>query len=172
MHITKAIVSLSLALVSGAAFAQAEAVSTGKADSASMAQTGAITFHSSDPLRHSSVSTTAPVYVAPSMFAPGTCGMSDTAGVSVTGFGIGGSKSKESDYCNARMDTGTAWNLGLKDVAILRFMCFGEDENRLAFEAAGNLCPEGSTAKAYAEHVAESRGTRRQPGYANERVLP
>lgn len=147
MHITKAIVSLSLALVSGAAFAQAEAVSSGKADSASMAQTGAITFHSSDPLRHSSVSTTPPVYVAPSMMAPGTCGMSDTASLSVTGFGIGGSKARIDDGCDARQDTSTAWNLGYQDVAALRFFCFGSDENRMAFEASGRTCPEGATAK-------------------------
>jgi hypothetical protein len=147
MHITKAIVSLSLALVSGAAFAQSEAISTGKADSASMAQTGAITFHSSDPLRHSSVSTTPPVYVAPSMMAPGTCGMSDTASVSVTGFGIGGSKSHESTYCNSRQDTSTAWNLGYQDVAAMRFFCFGTDENRMAFEASGYRCPATATAK-------------------------
>lgn len=146
MHITKAIVALSCALVGSTAFAQSEAISTGKADSASLAQTGPITFEGSH--QRGSINTTPPVYVAPSMMAPGTCGMSDTASVSVTGFGIGGSKARIDDGCDARQDTSTAWNLGYREVAAIRFFCFGSDENRMAFESVpGNVCPEGATAK-------------------------
>lgn len=137
-------------LASGAASAQSvsnEASTNTHSDAGAVAHTGAITFEGSQPLRHQSVSTTPPAYIAPSMFAPGTCGMSDTAAVSVTGFGIGGSKSKESEYCNARQDTATAFNLGYQEVAAMRFFCFGSDENRQAFEAVGNRCPEGATAK-------------------------
>jgi len=66
-------------------------------------------------------------------------------GVGVTGFGIGGSVATESSACNAREDTATAYKLGYKEVADMRFFCFGEDENRLAWEATGHTCP--ATAK-------------------------
>lgn len=151
----------------GTASAQTSSITEAKSasDSGAVAHTGAITFEASEQRGHTSVSTTPPVYVAPSMFAPGTCGMSDTLSASVTGFGIGGSKSKESDYCNARQDTGTAFNLGYKDVAVLRFMCFGTDENRFAYEAAGYTCPEGATAKSLRQQVADTRQPANMPEF-------
>lgn len=126
-----------------AAFAQSDANSSSASNAGSVAQTGSITFHGSHQADR--VATTPPVYVAPSMLAPGTCGMSDTASVSITGFGIGGSKSHESEHCNARQDAATAWNLGLQEVARLRFFCFGTEDNRAAYLAAGYRCPDEHT---------------------------
>src|SRR3546814_7649906 len=84
--------------------------------------------------------------IAPSMFGgANNCGQSNTMGVGVTGFGIGGSVASESSACNAREDTATAYKLGYKEVADMRFFCFGEEENRLAWEATGHTCP--ATAK-------------------------
>lgn len=149
MHITKTIVALCCALAAGAGHAQSHnaAQSGSQSDSGAVASNGPITFEASAPLRHQSVSSTPPVYVPSAFVSPGTCGMTDGGAVAITGFGGGFSKSRESDYCNARQDTATAWNLGYQDVAALRFFCFGSDENRMAFEASGRACPEGSTAK-------------------------
>src|SRR3546814_10190049 len=69
------------------------------------------------------------------------CGQSNTMGVGVTGLGIGESVATESSACNAREDTATAYKLGYKEVADMRFFCFGEDQNRLAWEATGHVCP-------------------------------
>ena len=49
--------------------------------------------------------------------------------------------------CNTREDTAIWAKLGLMDVATLRFACFGADENRKAFEAAGHVCPSSGTAE-------------------------
>lgn len=103
---------------------------------------GNITFEGSSQRKNQNISTTPSVYIAPSMFGgSNNCGQSSTMGVGVTGFGIGGSVAGESDACNAREDTATAFKLGYKDVADMRFFCFGEDENRLAWEATGRTCP-------------------------------
>src|SRR3546814_9384829 len=52
---------------------------------------GNITFEGSSQREHQSLSTTPNVYVAPSMFGgANNCGQSNTMGVGVTGFGIGG----------------------------------------------------------------------------------
>ncbi|OZI24605.1 hypothetical protein CAL18_03225 [Bordetella genomosp. 7] len=103
---------------------------------------GNITFEGSSQRKHQSISTTPNVYIAPSMFGgSNNCGQSNTMGVGVTGFGIGGSVASESSSCNAREDTATAYKLGYKEVAEMRFFCFGEEENRLAWEATGHTCP-------------------------------
>ncbi|MCC2595660.1 hypothetical protein LKR43_04825 [Pusillimonas sp. MFBS29] len=103
---------------------------------------GNITFGDSIYPDSQRIRTTPNVYTAPSMFGgANSCGQSNTLGVGVTGFGIGGSMASESDPCNAREDTATAYRLGYQDVAVLRFFCFGEDENRLAWVALGNSCP-------------------------------
>lgn len=128
-----------------AAFAQSDANSSSASNAGSVAQTGSITFHGSHQADR--VATTPPVYTSPSMFGQGTCGSSNSAGVSITGFGFGGSVATDDPACDARADAATAWNLGLKDVAVVRFMCFGEDANRLAYESLGYQCPDGSTAK-------------------------
>lgn len=128
--------------------------SNAASDAGAMAQTGAITFEASPQRGHTSVSTTPPVYTAPSAFgfSQENCGVSDTASVSVTGFGFGASKASESTQCNTRRDTATAWNLGMQDVAKMRFFCFGEDANRMAFEAAGHRCPDSATAKGISDN--------------------
>lgn len=120
-----------------------------RSDAGAMAATGAITFEASDIPDSQRVHTTPSVYNAPSMFgySQNNCGASDTMAVSVTGFGFGGSKAGESIRCNTRQDVATAWNLGLQQVAVLRFACFGEPENRMAYEAAGYACPSSGTAK-------------------------
>lgn len=104
-----------------------------------------ITFEGSTQRKNQNISTTPNVYTAPSMFGgANNCGQSNTMGVGVTGFGIGGSVATESTACNAREDTATAYKLGYKDVADMRFFCFGEDENRLAWEATGHRCPSSA----------------------------
>jgi len=111
---------------------------------------GNITFEGSSQRKNQNISTTPNVYIAPSMFGgSNNCGQSNTMGVGVTGFGIGGSVATESSSCNAREDTATAYKLGYKDVADMRFFCFGEDRNRLAWEATGRTCP--STAEPSAQ---------------------
>lgn len=103
---------------------------------------GNITFEGSSQRKNQNISTTPSVYIAPSMFGgSNNCGQSNTMGVGVTGFGFGGSLAGESDACNAREDTATAYKLGYKDVADMRFFCFGEDANRLAWESTGRTCP-------------------------------
>lgn len=141
---------LATILVASAGTAAAQSSGTGQATSGSeagaSAQTGAITFEAAE--QRGRISTTAPVYTPPSMFGgANNCGMSNTAGFSVTGFGIGGSSASESDNCNAREDTAIAYKLGMQDVARMRFLCFGADANRMAYEATGGVCPRGSTAK-------------------------
>lgn len=126
----------------------AQALGQSAADAGAMASTGAITFEAAEQRRHSSVSTTPSVYVPPSMFGgANNCGQSNTAGVGVTGFTIGGSVASESDACNAREDTAVSYKLGHRDVAEMRFYCFGIDQNRMAWEATGRKCPDTATAK-------------------------
>lgn len=135
--------------MAGTAMAQTNlgstATSATHSDAGASANTGAITFEAAQPLKNSSVSTTPSLYTAPSMFGgSNNCGSSDTLGVSVTGFGIGGSKASESEACNNREDTAVAYKLGRKDVAEMRFFCFGSDKNRLAWESVGNTCPDSA----------------------------
>lgn len=135
--------------------AQSGSLAASQSGSGAAAVTGPITFNSNstapETYKNSSVSTTPTIYVPPSMFGgQNNCGMSDSAGAAVTGFGIGISKSSESAECNTREDTGIAYKLGFKDVAVLRFFCFGGSDNRKAYEAAGNKCPDDSTAKGLA----------------------
>lgn len=158
----KLILAAILVASAGTAAAQ-QANGTGQATSGS--QSGAnvytgVNFGASDAANR--VATTPPVYTAPSMFGQGTCGQSNTFGASITGFGIGGSSASDDPYCNARSDAQAAVFLGLAEVAKVRLFCFGADANRMAYEAAGNVCPEGSTAKSLAQAKAEQR---RQPGY-------
>lgn len=138
----------SLGTIAQAQTTNAGAVGQAASDAGAFASTGAITFEAAEQRRHQSVSTTPNVYAPPSMFGgANNCMGSDTLGVSVTGFGLGGSKSSESVNCNTREDTAIWAKLGLMDVATLRFACFGADENRQAFEAAGHVCPESATAE-------------------------
>ena len=147
-----AISTLVLMISCGFAHAQ-QANGTGLASSSAevgaSAQTGDIIFEGNRPVRHQKVDTTPNVYVAPSMFGGSSenCGNSDSIAGSFTGFGFGVSKSDESIQCNDRRDTSTAWNLGFQDVARMRFFCFGQDVNRMAYEASGYVCPSSATAK-------------------------
>lgn len=135
-------------LVASAGTAAAQSSGTGQAtsgsQSGSQAVTGPISFGDADPATR--VSTTPPVYTAPSMFGQGTCGQSNTFGASITGFGIGGSSASEDKSCNARADAAAALHLGKPDIAQMRFFCFGADANRMAYEATGGVCPRGATA--------------------------
>lgn len=134
-----------LALFATPVFAQAtsQGIGQSQSDSGAMAQTGAITFESADPLRHQRLDTTPPVYTAPATFgnSNNNCGKASTASIGITGFGFGGALAGESDYCNARLDAGVAWQMGDKDVAKLRFYCFGTPENKKAWLATGKTCP-------------------------------
>lgn len=141
----KNITLAALILLPGIALAQtAEGIAnSGSASDAGAAAHNMNVFEAAQPHRTQRVHTTPHVYAPPSGFgySSNNCGASDTMAVSITGFGIGGSKAGESMRCNTRQDVATAWNLGLQDVAILRYACFGEPENRLAYEAAGYSCP-------------------------------
>ncbi len=107
-----------------------------------------LTFGGSEQRRTQTLHTTPNVYAPPSMFGGvNNCGQSSTFGIGATGFGIGGSMAGESEACNAREDTSIAYKLGYKDVADMRFFCFGEDVNRKAYEATGRSCPQYATAK-------------------------
>lgn len=104
---------------------------------------GNITFGDSQVPDNQRVHTTPTIYTAPSVFGgSNNCGMSNTMSVGVTGFGIGGSMASESVACNAREDTATAYRLGYQEVAVVRFFCFGEEANKLAYEASGRTCPD------------------------------
>lgn len=148
---------VAMALTTGVSQAQ-EAGATATASAAPRADAyGTVTFEShgsnnyfeaAEQRKTQTIHTTPHVYAPPSMFGgANNCGMSDSLSVGVTGFGIGGSKSSESNACNAREDTSISYKLGFPDVAKLRFFCFGEAENRMAYEAAGYLCPSSGTAK-------------------------
>lgn len=145
----KILIATALVLVTTSAFAQTTATNAlgqSAADAGAMAQTGAITFEAAEQRRHSSVSTTPNVYAPPSMFGgANNCGSASTFGAGLTGFGIGGSIASESEACNAREDTAVAAKLGYMNVAQLRFFCFGEEANRMAYEAAGYACPSSAT---------------------------
>lgn len=111
-----------------------------------------LTFGGSEQRRTQTVHTTPNVYAPPSMFGGvNNCGQSSTFGIGATGFGIGGSLAGESEACNAREDTSIAYKLGYKDVADMRFFCFGEDVNRKAYESTGRTCPNYATAKGLPE---------------------
>lgn len=103
---------------------------------------GNITFGSTTYPKTQTIDTTPNVYTAPSQFGgSNSCGQSNTLGAGATGWGVGGSIASESEACNAREDTATAFRLGYGDVAVIRFFCFGEDENRLAWATMGHTCP-------------------------------
>lgn len=155
----KRLLCVALMLYAGGAMAQATitagsnagstASSNTNSSAGSSAQSGmmssTITFEGSRTSDHQRVDTTPNVYIAPSMFGGAdNCGQSSSLGVGVTGFGIGGSLASESKACNARQDTATAYRLGYKQVADMRFFCFGEKENRQAWEATGHTCPGGT----------------------------
>lgn len=147
----KLFAALLISLATGAVSAQTTEIgSYGQAlsDAGASAATGPITFEASEPRSSQRLHTTPSVYVAPSMFGgSNNCGASDSVAMGFTGFGIGGSRARESAACNAREDTSVIYRLGFADVAQLRFLCFGEPENRMAYEAAGYACPESGTAK-------------------------
>lgn len=138
-----------LLLASSVAFAQTAssgAVGQSASESGAMAQTGAITFEGSHQRESQRIHTTPHIYAPPSMFGgANNCGQSNTVGMGFTGFGFGGAMASESDACNAREDTAVAAKLGYMDVAQLRFFCFGESANRMAYEAAGYECPSSAT---------------------------
>lgn len=142
-----------LALATSSVFAQSagsQATGQSASDAGAQAMTGPITFEASQQRGHTSVDTTPTIYTPPSAFgyAPeGNCGKSSSGGAGATGWGFGFSLAGESDPCNGRADTSTAARLGMIDVARMRFFCFGEDRNRMAFEAAGHQCPGSATAR-------------------------
>ena len=166
----KHIFTLAFALVAAPVFAQTTTTANSQAQTQSQsgagatAATGNITFEAAKPLSHQTIDTTPTIYAPPSMFGgANNCGQSSTLGVGFTGFGLGGSVASESEACNAREDTSISYKLGYKDVADMRFFCFGEDVNRKAFEASGHKCPAGATAKG-------STGPMDSPSFG--RVLP
>ncbi|MDY0271468.1 MAG: hypothetical protein RBR37_03035 [Advenella sp.] len=116
-----------------------------------------LNFEGSEQRKSQRIHTTPNVYAPASMFGgANNCGQSNTIGVGFTGFGIGGSMAGESDACNAREDTSIAYKLGYKEVADMRFFCFGEDVNRMAYEATGRRCPSSSTAKGLPDNAVAS----------------
>lgn len=145
----KIILAAILVAFAGTAAAQSSngvGQATSGSEAGASAQTGSITFEAAE--QRGRIATTPPVYTPPSMFGgANNCGMSNTAGLSAVGFGIGGSAATESDNCNAREDTAIAFKLGLPDVARMRFLCFGASANRQAFEATGGVCPTTATAR-------------------------
>lgn len=146
ISILVAALSIAFTTVASAQTSGAQALGQSAADAGAMAQTGAITFEAAEQRGHTSVSTTPNVYAPPSMFGgSNNCGQSNTFGAGITGIGIGGSVASESDACNAREDTSVAAKLGYMNVAQLRFFCFGEEANRMAYEAAGYACPASAT---------------------------
>ncbi len=141
---------LTLALMIPAiSFAQSTSNGIGQSqsDAGAIASTGNINFEAADPIHHQRVDTTPAVYVAPATFgnSNNNCGRASTASIGITGFGFGGAVAGESDYCNSRLDAAVAWQMGDKDVAKLRFYCFGTPENKKAWIAAGKSCPGEAT---------------------------
>ncbi|MBK1780267.1 hypothetical protein JHL22_03455 [Advenella sp. WQ 585] len=151
-----------LAQVNVGAGAEASAgASSGASSSANVSSGGAaiidLSFGGSEQRKSQRIHTTPNVYAPASMFGgANNCGQSNTIGVGFTGFGIGGSMAGESDACNAREDTSIAYKLGYKEVADMRFFCFGEDVNRMAYEATGRRCPSSSTAKGLPDNAVAS----------------
>ncbi|MFA5702139.1 MAG: hypothetical protein WC982_01345 [Advenella sp.] len=126
------------------------------ADSGANAIVG-LTFEGAEQRKSQRIHTTPNVYAPSSMFGgANNCGQSNTIGVGFTGFGLGGSVAGESDACNAREDTSIAYKLGYKEVADMRFFCFGEDVNRMAYEATGRRCPSTATAKGLPDNAVAS----------------
>ncbi len=160
----KRLILLTLALCSTAALGQTTTTSNSAADATSGANAtsqsgvmnnqmgqaaqmhmGNVTFGDSQVPDNQRIHTTPTIYTAPSVFGgSNNCGKSNTMSVGVTGFGIGGSMASESVACNAREDTATAYRLGYQEVAVVRFFCFGEEANKLAYEASGRTCPDVS----------------------------
>lgn len=91
-----------------------------------------------------------PATVTPSSgfgWSPQNCGGSDSKTFSTLIGSFGESVAKEMLECNNRQDAILSVQLGMQRVAILRMYCFGSDANRMAYEAAGNVCPSSATAK-------------------------
>lgn len=144
----KVIILAALLAACGAAQAQ-QASGTGQATSGSNAGATAGNVNNfAAAEQRGSVNTTPSVYVPPSMFGgANNCGVSDSFAVGITGMAAGGSRASESVSCNARQDSSVSLALGYLEVARMRFFCFGESANRMAFEASGYLCPTTATAK-------------------------
>lgn len=146
-------IAVALLVMTGVAAAQSAnsgAVGQAASDAGAFASTGAVTnnFAAAEQRESQRVHTTPNVYAPPSMFGgANNCMASDTLGIGGTGWGFGGSRSKESVSCNAREDAAIWARYGLLDVSLLRFACFGADDNRKAYEASGRACPSSSTAK-------------------------
>jgi len=165
-----ALVLCSTPVLAQSSHSSSNAGSMSGSEAGAVAATGPITFEGSETRRSQRLHTTPTIYTPPSMFGgANNCGQSSALGVGVTGFGIGGSVASESDNCNAREDTSISYKLGYKDVADMRFFCFGEDLNRMAFEAAGHSCPEGATAKGLAskQQTTQRKVATGQSGAAN-----
>lgn len=161
----KALYVLAIGLFAASASAQqvgVDATSGAKSDSGAFASTGSITFEAAEQHKRSSVSTVPNVYAPPAMFGgANNCGQSSTFGVGVLGGGASAAIASESDSCNDREDTSISYKLGYKEVADLRFFCFGGDKNRMAYEAAGHKCPATATAKGL-EDQRQARATASQ----------
>lgn len=149
------IILLAAILACSAAQAQ-QANGTGQATSGS--QSGAqvytgVNFAGSEAATR--VHTTPTLVTPPSaMGGANNCGQADTFAVGITGMAAGGSRAGESKRCNDREDTFVLYKLGMLDAAKMRFVCFGSDDNRMAFEATGGLCPASATAKGLAGNLA------------------
>jgi len=149
MFCTAGAMAQSLTSSSGASSQAQSSTSAGSTSTSGVmsSQMGNITFENQPANSHQTLDTTPNVYIAPSMFGgANNCGQSNTLGVGVTAFGIGGSLASESKSCNTREDTATAYKLGYKEVADVRFFCFGQKENREAWEATGHTCPNDKSA--------------------------
>ncbi|WP_143322908.1 hypothetical protein [Candidimonas nitroreducens] len=149
MFYTAGAMAQSMTSNAGASSTASSSTSAGSTSSSGMmtSQMGNITFQNTPANSHQTLDTTPNVYIAPSMFGgANNCGQSNTLGVGVTAFGIGGSLASESKSCNTRSDTATAYKLGYKEVADMRFFCFGEKPNREAWEATGHTCPNDKVA--------------------------
>lgn len=148
-HIALAAVA---AFISTGAFAQTTSSAITNSDAMSSALNAGnaqnIHFNSKDRGTRTIYSTPT-VYTAPSAFgfSNQNCGASDTATVGLPWGSIGGSKTREMVNCETRNDTILLVQLGLQDAARMRMTCFGSDSTRMAFEAAGGVCPSSGTAK-------------------------
>lgn len=128
-------------------------------NSGANAYAGGLTLINPSVPTHQRVDTTPPVYAATVTHGASNhgCGQGGGIGGSMTGAAAAISWGSESKPCNTRADAESATRLGFPKVAEFRMFCFGSDENRFAYEAAGNKCPEGSTAKSLAQNIADSR---------------
>lgn len=140
----KIILAVAISALAGGAYAQSssDAGSQSASDAGAFASTGSITFEAAEQRRSQRIHTTPNVYAPPSMFGHGSCGKANTGAVSITSVGVGGSRVKDDPACEARADTAVAAQLGLMDVARLRFFCYGMPANKDAYLASGATCPE------------------------------